>query len=136
TGQCIPFRKSVILALESFAIQASVALSTQALLEQQRMFVKFETDLRVGREVQASFLPDSLPQIKGWQMSRRFFLASQASGDFFGVFEIRRDIIALVSADVGDEGVPAALYMALSRSMLRAFAQQNYSLSWAKSLWS
>src|SRR5690606_28325362 len=136
TGQCIPFRKSVILALESFAMQASVALSTQALFEQQLMFLKIETDLRVGREVQASFLPKSLPQIKGWQMARRFFPARQVSGDFFDVFEIRRDHIALVIADVCDKGVPAALYMALSRSMLRAFAQQNYSLSWAKSLWS
>jgi sigma-B regulation protein RsbU (phosphoserine phosphatase) len=133
---CIPFRKSIILALESFAIQAAVALSTQELLEKQRMFVKFETDLQVGREVQASFLPKKLPELKGWQMARRFFPARQVSGDFFDVFEIRRDMVALIIADVCDKGVPAALYMALSRSMLRAFAQQNYSLSWAKSLWS
>lgn len=133
-GTVIPFKENDKLAAEALGIQAAVALNNYFLLQKQIQFAKFETDLEVGRRVQLSFLPKELLQPDGWDISARFHPARQVAGDFYDIFQIKRNIVGLVMADVCDKGVPAALYMALARSMLRAFSMQHYSLSWAEAL--
>jgi len=96
------------------------------------LLLKIEHDLEVARNIQASFLPQQLPQLAGWEIAAYFRPAREVAGDFYDAFTIlqgRR--LALVIGDVVDKGIPAALFMALVRSLTRAFAQQNYSLNWA-----
>jgi sigma-B regulation protein RsbU (phosphoserine phosphatase) len=96
------------------------------------LLVKIEHDIEVARSIQAGFLPQQLPQQVGWDIAAYFRPAREVAGDFYDAFTIlqgRR--VALVIGDVVDKGIPAALFMALVRSLTRAFAQQNYSLSWA-----
>lgn len=88
-------------------------------------------ELEIGRQIQASFLPATLPQPAGWNIAASLAPAREVSGDFYDAFPLasgRR--IALVMADVCDKGVGAALFMALFRSLLRAFADQHYQLGW------
>jgi sigma-B regulation protein RsbU (phosphoserine phosphatase) len=93
--------------------------------------LKLEHDLQVARRIQAGFLPRSLPQPKGWEISARFQPARDVAGDFYDAFMLSQNRrLAFVIADVVDKGVPAALFMALVRSLTRAFAQQNYSINW------
>ncbi len=95
------------------------------------MTLKLEHDLQVARRIQAGFLPRTLPQVDGWEISARFQPAREVAGDYYDAFMLSQNRrIAFVIADVVDKGVPAALFMALVRSLTRAFAQQNYSLSW------
>jgi sigma-B regulation protein RsbU (phosphoserine phosphatase) len=97
--------------------------------------LKLEHDLQVARRIQAGFLPRSLPQVKGWEISARFQPAREVAGDFYDAFMLSQNRrIAFVIADVVDKGVPAALFMALVRSLTRAFAQQNYSINWSELL--
>ena len=57
------------------------------------------------------------------------------AGDFYDAFTLSQNRrVGFVIADVVDKGVPAALFMALVRSLTRAFAQQNYALSWTSVL--
>jgi sigma-B regulation protein RsbU (phosphoserine phosphatase) len=94
--------------------------------------LKLEHDLQVARRIQAGFLPRSLPQPSGWEISARFQPAREVAGDFYDAFMLSQNRrIAFVIADVVDKGVPAALFMALVRSLTRAFAQQNYSINWS-----
>lgn len=94
--------------------------------------LKLEADLQVARRIQAGFLPRSLPQPKGWEISARFQPARDVAGDFYDAFMVSQNRrLAFVMADVVDKGVPAALFMALVRSLTRAFAQQNYSINWS-----
>ena len=86
--------------------------------------------------MQASFLPKSLPTLDGWEIAAQFHPAREVAGDFYDVIDLNRDMLGLVIADVCDKGVPAALYMALTRSLLRALSMQHYSLSWADALFS
>jgi phosphoserine phosphatase RsbU/P len=86
-----------------------------------------ERELEIGRQIQAGFLPDALPQPKGWHIAARFIPARQVAGDFYDVFALQGGRIVLVMADVCDKGVGAALYMALFRSLIRAIATQNGS---------
>ncbi|WP_051807307.1 PP2C family protein-serine/threonine phosphatase [Streptomyces sp. NRRL F-2664] len=86
----------------------------------------YEKELQIGREIQAGFLPESLPVPDGWEIDVRFRPARQVAGDFYDVFEISRGRrLAFVVADVCDKGVGAALFMALIRSLLRHTAQNS-----------
>jgi sigma-B regulation protein RsbU (phosphoserine phosphatase) len=95
---------------------------------QQKDFVKYEQELQIGRQMQRSFLPDTLPQPAGWEIAACFQPARQVAGDFYDAFALPRNRVGLVIGDVCDKGVSAALFMTLFRSLIRAFAQQHYTL--------
>jgi sigma-B regulation protein RsbU (phosphoserine phosphatase) len=82
--------------------------------------LKYERELQIGREIQAGFLPESLPVRTGWQLTARFHPAREVAGDFYDAFEVCDGTrIGLLVADVCDKGVGAALFMALIRTLLR-----------------
>jgi len=123
TGSVIPFDAYQQLVVESLASQAAVALNTQELLRRQEKLLRFEHDLQVGRKIQADFLPQELPQPPGWEIAACFQPAREVAGDFYDVFLLADGRIGLLIADVVDKGVGAALFMALSRSLIRAYSQ-------------
>jgi serine phosphatase RsbU (regulator of sigma subunit)/CHASE2 domain-containing sensor protein len=85
-----------------------------------------EHELDIGRKIQSGFLPADLPAPKGWQIAAHFQPALQVSGDFYDVFEMAGGrYTGIVMADVCDHGVGSALFMALTRSLLRAYALQD-----------
>jgi sigma-B regulation protein RsbU (phosphoserine phosphatase) len=90
-----------------------------------------ERELEIGREIQASFLPEELPRVQGWEIACRFEAARLVAGDFYDAFPLSGGKrIGLLIGDVTDKGVGAALFMALFRSLIRAFADQHTSLGW------
>lgn len=96
----------------------------------ERMREKIEHDVEIARDIQLSFLPSELPQPDGWEIAAYFAPAREVAGDFYDAFSMAQGRrIGFVIADVCDKGVGAALFMALTRSLTRAFAQQNYSLN-------
>jgi sigma-B regulation protein RsbU (phosphoserine phosphatase) len=127
TGKVVPFNEFQKLVAESLTSQAAVSLNTQMLLKRQQELLKFEHDLQVGRQIQADFLPDKIPQPKNWEIAAHFEPAREVAGDFYDVFTLPSGKIVVVVADVCDKGVGAALFMALSRSLIRAFSWLNYS---------
>lgn len=135
TGQVIAFNSYHQTVVESLASQAAVALNIQMLLERQQELVKFEHDLKIGRQIQLDFLPkqDSFPQPDGWDIAAFFQPAREVAGDFYDVFPLAHGRIGLVIADVCDKGVGSALFMALSRSLIRAVAKQRDAMSYPNS---
>lgn len=85
-----------------------------------------EHELEIGRQIQAGFFPEGLPQISGWFFKAHFQSARQVAGDFFDAFSIGNNRVCFVLADVCDKGVGAALFMVLFRSLLRAYLQQAF----------
>jgi sigma-B regulation protein RsbU (phosphoserine phosphatase) len=99
--------------------------------EERESLLKVERDVQIARQIQAGFLPAEIPQPPGWEIAARFRPAREVAGDFYDAFTlIQGRRIAVVISDVCDKGVGAALFMALFRSLLRAFAQQNFSMRW------
>src|SRR5215211_6447803 len=91
-----------------------------------------ERELEIAREIQSSFLVEDYPQPEGWEIAARIRPARQVSGDFYDVFPITTSKhIALIMADVCDKGVGAAMYMAIFRSLLRAYSDQQYIIRWS-----
>lgn len=93
---------------------------------------KAEKELEIAREIQASFLVQNYPQPDGWEIATLIRPARQVSGDFYDVFPITTSRqIALIMADVCDKGVGAAMYMAIFRSLFRAYSDQQYIIRWS-----
>jgi phosphoserine phosphatase RsbU/P len=124
-GEVVPFSPQMQELVESLASQAAVALNNQNLLERQKTLVKYERDVQIGRKIQSDFLPEALPSIDGWEIAARFRPAREVAGDFYDAFPLGDGSIGLVIGDVCDKGVGAALFMAIFRSLIRAFAEQG-----------
>jgi sigma-B regulation protein RsbU (phosphoserine phosphatase) len=127
TGQVIPFDSYHQMVAESLTSQTTIALKNQRLQDRQVELLKFERDLQIGRQIQADFLPEQLPQPPGWEIVARFQPAREVAGDFYDAFLLSDGQIGLVIADVVDKGVGAALFMALFRSLIRFFGEQHRS---------
>jgi sigma-B regulation protein RsbU (phosphoserine phosphatase) len=92
---------------------------------EQRYARSLEREMDIARDIQAGFLPDHLPMVSGWDMAACFLPARRVGGDFYDVFPLHKGmLIGVVMADVCDKGVGAALFMALFRSLIRAFAER------------
>jgi sigma-B regulation protein RsbU (phosphoserine phosphatase) len=86
-----------------------------------------ERELEIGHQIQADFLPDSLPEVNGWQIAAHFQAAREVAGDFYDVFNLTDGLLGFFLGDVTDKGVGSALFMSLYRSLLRAFISDGRS---------
>jgi serine phosphatase RsbU (regulator of sigma subunit) len=121
------FDESHVRLLQTLAASMSVALENARLWEQEELYRKaLEREFEIGREIQASFLPESLPQPGGWEIAALLKSAREVSGDFYDVFELAEGQIGLVIADVCDKGLGAALFMTLFRTLLRAVSNIDF----------
>jgi sigma-B regulation protein RsbU (phosphoserine phosphatase) len=103
-----------------------MALENDRLAHEVAQQERLERELEVGRDIQASLLPQTYPQAAGWEISAFWRAARQVGGDFYDFFELHSEPgnsrWGVVIADVADKGVPAALFMALARTLLRTVA--------------
>ena len=114
--------------LNNLATQASPALRIAQLARQQLAEAqereRIEQELRVGRVIQETLLPKEIPQIEGWKLAAEWKPAREVSGDFYDFIDLPDGRLGIIVADVTDKGVPAALVMATSRSILRAATER------------
>jgi serine phosphatase RsbU (regulator of sigma subunit) len=87
----------------------------------------FEQELRVARGIQQTLLPKDLPRLAGWEMAGYYQPAREVGGDFYDFLELEDGRLGLVVGDATGKGIPAALVMATTRSMLRAVSQASDS---------
>jgi serine phosphatase RsbU (regulator of sigma subunit) len=83
---------------------------------------KLEKELEISRHIQQSILPVSFPEIRGYEFGALMIPARAVGGDFYTFFKLSKNRLGIVVGDVSDKGVPAALFMALSYSLIRAEA--------------
>jgi len=114
--------------LSSLAAQAAPALRVAQLVREQRAEVEaraqIDQELQVARAVQQFFLPREPPRFSGWELSAHYSPARAVGGDFYDFILLSNGRLGIVIGDVADKGVPAALVMSATRSILRATAQQ------------
>ncbi len=113
---------SLLPALQSLGAQIASALRRAEIYAQTLAHQQVEQELALAGKIQASFLPHVIPQVDGWDLTAHLESARQTSGDFFDIIPLSQGQLALVVADVADKGMGAALYMALSRTLLRTYA--------------
>ncbi len=86
-------------------------------------------EMEIAGGIQRSFLPESPPEIEGIELAAVNLPAKEVGGDFYDFIPIPADKWGLVIADVSGKGVPAALFMALSRTLVRANVAGNITPS-------
>jgi len=102
------------------AAQAQVVAEAQAR-------ARLEQELHVAQLIQQQFLPRELPSLPDWQLATYYQAAGAVGGDFYDFIELPDDRLGLVVGDVTGKGVPAALVMATTQSILRGEAPRHAS---------
>lgn len=99
------------------------------LMEEEVKHQRMEEEMAIGRRIQRSLLPASCPQIPGWEFAAYYRAARQVGGDLYDFIALPEnpDQLHLVIADVTGKGVPAALFMAFSRTVIRTEARNGCS---------
>src|SRR5581483_4807608 len=93
----------------------------ELLRREQRM----ETQMRFARDVQMSMMPDSPPNIPGYEIASFYLPATELGGDYYDFLPLDKQNTAIIVGDVSGKGASAALVMAASRSALRSAARAN-----------
>lgn len=114
-----PFSTRRLNILNGIAQQAATAVVNNQLYKESAERERMQQELIVARDIQASFIPDGNPDIPGCDVASLWQAARQVSGDFYDFLPRADGTWGIVIADVADKGVPAALFMALSRTILR-----------------
>ena len=114
--------------IDSLAAQTAPALRVGQLVREQEAEAatrqRFEQELEVARLIQQNFLPKELPDLPGWTVAAYYRPAREVGGDFYDVIPLPDGRVGFVVGDVTDKGVPAALVMSATRSVMRASAQR------------
>src|SRR5215467_2729197 len=114
--------------LNTLATQSAPAVRVAQLVQDQQIQARenerIQHELRVAQLIQKTLLPKDLPALPGWEVNDYYHAARQVGGDFYDFIYFDDGRLGLVIGDVTDKGVPAALLMATTRSVLRAVAQR------------
>lgn len=112
----------------------TVAGRTRRLLEKQRAVTeekeRIGAELQVAARIQADMLPKifpAFPQYGQFDLNATMIPAKEVGGDFYDFFLVDSDHLALVIADVSGKGVPASLFMVVSKTLLKNCAQTGLS---------
>jgi serine phosphatase RsbU (regulator of sigma subunit) len=117
--------ESALRLLQLLANQAAIAIESARLHQSEVRGQALEREMELGREIQLSLLPRRPPVPPGWEFAVYYQAARQVGGDFYDFLEFpdAPGRLGLVVADVMGKGVPAALFMALGRTVIRTVAQ-------------
>ncbi|PJF44619.1 MAG: hypothetical protein CUN55_03070 [Phototrophicales bacterium] len=119
------YRQTHVDIVRTFANQAAAAIERARLHEQTIVQARLQQEVETARTIQTSFLPDRDPQLAGWDIAASWQPAKEVAGDFYDYIYLPDDRLGFVIADVCGKGIPASLFMALSRTILRVMAQTD-----------
>jgi serine phosphatase RsbU (regulator of sigma subunit)/anti-sigma regulatory factor (Ser/Thr protein kinase) len=112
--------------LATLAAQAAPAIRVAQLVREQAAEAaereRYQQELKIAQLIQQQFLPHELPNLPEWQVAAYYGPARVVGGDFYDFIDVGEGRIGVVVGDVTDKGVPAALVMARTHSILRAEA--------------
>lgn len=121
------FREQRMEIITGVAQQIALAVQNDRLRRETTARERLEQELLLAREIQLTLMPSEPPDLPGWELAAECRPALQVGGDFYDFFELPDGRLGLVIADVADKGMPAALFMALARTLIRAAALEHSS---------
>ena len=111
-------------------LEQSITLMIHRIRETSKEIERRKTELSIAAGIQRSFLPECIPDIAGFDIAAKNIPAKEVGGDFYDIIPyihgeggIRR--FGVLIADVSGKGVPAALFMALCRTIIRITAKDE-----------
>lgn len=113
------FTQADLDMLSAIASIAAISIENARLYQMAVEKGRMQRELQMAREMQSNFLPQEVPQIKGWEFSARWLPAREVAGDYYDFIPVDSNGLGLVIADVTDKGAPAALFMVFTNSIIR-----------------
>jgi len=110
--------------ISGIAQQVSLTIQNDRLNREMVERERLEKEISLARQIQRTFLPSKLPKAANWDLEVVWQTAREVGGDFYDIFKIGPEKLGLVIADVSDKGMPAALYMTVARTLIRAFVRE------------
>lgn len=114
------FSHSDLELLQAVANQAAVAIDNARLHQVALERARLERELELARQIQTSLIPGSPPEFAGYEIAGLWRSAREVAGDFYDFVPRADGGLGIVIGDVTDKGVPAAFFMALARTSIRA----------------
>ena len=105
------------------AVRVAILVHDHEIVMRERE--RMENEMRVARLIQRQFLPKELPDLDGWEVHAYYNPAREVGGDFYDFIDLPDGRLCVVTGDVTGKGVPAALVMATTRSILRSEAPRR-----------
>lgn len=121
------YHQKRIELIRGVAQQTTLAIQNEKMKQEMVTKKRIEQEFLLARQIQKTFLPQSIPEAAGWDLNLRWRTAREVGGDFYDLFITRDNQIGIVIADVSDKGMPAALYMTVTRTLIRSAAQSQDS---------
>jgi sigma-B regulation protein RsbU (phosphoserine phosphatase) len=105
--------------------QASELKEAHALIQQQQQ--RMQDELNVARDIQLSMVPTLFPQDEAIEIFATLKPAREIGGDFYDAFMIDSESLCLCVGDVSGKGAPAALFMAMTKTLIKSYASSDLS---------
>ncbi len=121
------FTQADLDLLTAIASSAAIAIENARLYQVAVEKGRMEQELQMAYDIQAGLLPHETPQLPGWEFAARWQPAREVSGDYYDFIPLHDGRLGIAVADVSDKGMPAALFMALTRSTVRASMSHAHS---------
>ncbi len=111
------------------SVMTIMSLRLRRLVEVESRRQRMEEELEIGRRIQLSMLPTECPIVPGWEFAAYYQAAREVGGDLYDFTDSPQvpGKMHVAIADVTGKGVPAALYMAVSRTILRTEALDDHA---------
>ena len=114
--------------LQALADQGALSINNAMLTGEVRTQERLKRDLQIARDIQQRLLPERCPVVPGFEIAARGSSATEVGGDYYDFFWVDDDKLGIVIADVSGKGVPAALTVAMMRSVFRTQARGNFDV--------
>jgi sigma-B regulation protein RsbU (phosphoserine phosphatase) len=121
------FREDDKSLLEAISALAARTIENARLYQVAKEKGRLERELQMASEIQRGLLPSTMPDVSTYEVAPHWEAAREVAGDFYDAFELDNGSIGTVIADVSDKGAPAALFMAVARTLIRSHAHAGMS---------
>lgn len=121
------FNQADIDLLTTLTNSLTLSLENARLFDRtERMLRHLRAEMDIARQTQRSILPARNPHKAGYQFGTLILPSRAVGGDFYDFIPLGEDKLGIVMGDVSDKGLPAALFMALTFSLLRAESERSH----------
>jgi len=125
----ISFDQTDQLLLDAFARQVNVSLENHFLYEESLEKERIDKEVSVAGTIQQKLIPETLPEIDGYDVAGRNIPTKYVGGDYYDCFPLADGRYALIIADVSGKGIPAALLVSTLHAAMHAYMDSDFVLA-------
>jgi len=119
-GTYLRLREKRLEIITGISRQVALAIQNDYLQHEMIERERLAREMQLAHDIQRAFIPETLPEVPGWDIQAHWRTAREVGGDYYDFFELPDGRLGIVIADVADKGMPAALFMTLVRTLMRA----------------